>query len=146
MMKQLSALLFSAVLLSCSAWADTLKSVTPEQLLEMQQHQNALIVDIRTEAEWQASGIIPNSYKLQSFDNQGNFDRETWLAKLEQMKSSPDQTVILVCRSGNRSGKVGTFLTEQLSMKNVYHLDNGLQSWLKSGHRVSPNCLTTACK
>lgn len=146
MMKQLLALLFSVVLFSCSAWADALKSVTPEQLLEMQQHQNALIVDIRTEAEWQASGIIPNSRKLQSFDNQGHFDPKTWLAKLEQMKSSPDQAVILVCRSGNRSGKVGAFLTEQLSMKNVYHLDNGLQSWLESGHRVTPNCLTTACK
>ncbi len=62
--------------------ANELETVTPEQLLKMQQTQNALVVDIRTEAEWQASGIISNSHKLQSFD-----------------------TVILVCRSGNRSGK-----------------------------------------
>lgn len=145
-MKPLLTLLFSVALFSCSAWAEELKTVTPEQLLEMQAHKDALIVDIRTEAEWQASGIIPNSHKLQSFDNQGNFDQKTWLSELEKMKSSPDQPVILVCRSGSRSGKVGAFLTEQLGMKNVYHLDNGLQSWLKSGHRVSPNCLTIVCK
>ena len=145
-MKQLLTLLFSVVLLSNSAWADALKTVTSEQLLEMQQHKDALIVDIRTETEWQASGIIANSHKLQSFDNQGNFDQKKWLAELEKMKSSPDQPIILVCRSGNRSGKIGMFLTEQMNMKNVYHLDNGLQSWLTSGHPVSPNCLTTACK
>lgn len=145
-MKQILTLLFLAVLFSSSAWADALKNVNPEQLLEMQQHKDALIVDIRTEAEWQASGIIANSHKLQSFDNQGNFDQKKWLTELEKMKSSPDQPLILVCSSGNRSNKVGTFLIEQMGMKNVYHLDNGLQSWLKTGHPVSPNCLTIACK
>lgn len=145
-MKQLLTLLFSVALCAHSVWADALKTVTPEQLLVMQQQQNALIVDIRTEAEWQASGIISNSHKLQSFDNQGNFDRKKWLTELEKMKSSPNQPVILVCRSGNRSGKIGTILTEQIGMKNIYHLDNGLQSWLKLGHPVSPNCLTIACK
>lgn len=134
-------LLFSGTLV-----ADSLKTVTPEQLLEMQQNQNALLVDIRTEAEWQATGIISNSRKLQSFDNQGQFDQVKWLAALEQLKSSPDQPVILICRSGNRSGKVGDFLTRQIGMKNVYHLHDGLQSWIKSGHPVSPNCLQVACK
>ncbi len=145
-MKRILTLLFSVVLFSSSAWADALKNVNPEQLLEMQQHKDALIVDIRTEAEWQASGLIANSHKLQSFDNQGNFDQKKWLNELENMKSSPDQPVILVCRSGNRSGKIGVFLAEQIGMKNIYHLDNGLQSWLNTGHPVSPNCLTIACK
>jgi len=145
-MKKLLAIFLACFLFSGVLMATELQSVTPEQLLQMQQHQNALVVDVRTEAEWQASGIIANSHKLQSFDNQGKFDPEKWLAALQQMKSSPDQPVILVCRSGNRSGKVGTFLTEQLGMKNVYHLENGLQSWVKSGHPVSPNCMQVACK
>lgn len=140
--------LIFAGLLSCSLAprAAELTGIGPEQLLEMQQNQNALVVDIRTEAEWQNSGVIADSRKLQSFDEQGRFDAEKWLADLEKMKSSPGQPVILVCRSGNRSGKVGTLLSRQLGMKNVYHLDNGLQAWLKSGHPVSPNCLQIACK
>jgi len=145
-MKKFLALFLSYFLFSFTLMATELHTVTPEQLLEMQQKQNALVVDIRTGGEWQASGIISNSHKLQSFDNQGKFDSEKWLTALQQMKSSPDQAVILVCRSGNRSGRVGAFLTEQLGMKNVYHLENGLQSWVKSGHPVSPNCMQVACK
>lgn len=146
-MKPIVNLIFAS-LLSCSLAlrAAELAGIGPEQLLEMQQNQNALVVDIRTEAEWQNSGVIADSRKLQSFDEQGRFDAEKWLADLEKMKSSPNQPVILVCRSGNRSSKVGTLLSRQLGMKNIYHLDNGLQAWLKSGHPVSPNCLQIACK
>lgn len=139
----LASFLFGYVVL---AKADELQNVTPEQLLEMQQHQQALVVDIRSEPEWQASGVISDSHKLQFFDREGKFDQQKWLAELEKMKTSPDQAVILVCRSGNRSGKVGALLTEQLGMKNVYHLHNGLQEWLKSGRSLSPNCLQVACK
>ena len=145
-MKQLFNILLTCLLLAGKVSADGVESVSPEQLLAMQQHNNALIVDIRTETEWQSSGVIPDSHKLQSFDQQGNFDESKWLSALEKMKSSPDQAVILVCRSGNRSSKIGTLLTDKLGMKNVYHLNNGLQSWIKTGHTLSPNCLQVACK
>lgn len=128
------------------AWAGELQNVTPEQLLDMQKNQNALVVDIRTAAEWQASGVIANSQKLQSFDPQGKFDQDKWLSELEKLKSSPDQPVILVCRSGNRSGNVGSLLTDKIGMKNVYHLQNGMQSWIKSGHSVTPDCPSTSCQ
>lgn len=145
-MKKILTALSIAFLFTSAVMAVELQTVTPNQLLDMQQNQNALVVDVRTDSEWQASGVISNSHKLQSFDHQGNFDPQAWLAKLEKMKSSPDQPVILVCRSGNRSAKVGAILTQQLGMKNIYHLENGLQSWSQSGHPLSPNCLTTACK
>lgn len=145
MTKTLS-LLLSSILFSAQLIAGELVTVSPEQLLDMQQKQNALVVDIRTEAEWQASGVIANSQKLQSFDSQGNFDQEKWLADLNKMKSSPDQPIILVCRSGNRSEKIGTLLTQKLGINNVYHLSGGLQSWLKTNHPVSANCTQTACQ
>ena len=145
-MKKSLTILLTGLLFSAQLLADDLKTVTPEQLLDMQHNKNALVIDVRTEAEWQSSGLISDSHKLQSFDDQGKFDQEKWLANLEKLKSSPDQPVILVCRSGNRSGKVGAFLTQQKGMSHVYHLENGLQAWLKSGYPVSPNCLTIACK
>jgi len=37
-------------------------------------------------------------------------------------------------------------MTRQIGMKNVYHLENGLQAWIKSGLPVSPNCMQVACK
>jgi rhodanese-related sulfurtransferase len=117
-------------------YAAELGQVTAEQLLSMQQNSKALVVDVRTTAEWQATGVIADSQKLESFDSNGRFDQEKWLVNLEKLKSSPEQPVILVCRSGNRSGKIGQILTEQMGMKNVYHLSNGIQSWIKSGHPV----------
>ena len=145
-MKTLLSFILTIICFYNSAQANELQTVTPEQLLDMQQNQHALVVDIRTAAEWQASGVIANSQKLQSFDPQGKFDQDKWLAELEKLKSSPDQPVILVCRSGNRSGNVGTLLSDKIGMQNVYHLQNGLQTWIKSGHPVSPDCPSTTCK
>jgi rhodanese-related sulfurtransferase len=145
-MKKMLTLLLTGILVCTQLLADELQAITPEQLLDLQQNHHALIIDVRTEAEWQATGIISDSRKLQSFDSQGQFDQVKWLADLEKLKASPEQPVVLVCRSGNRSDKVGAFLTQQLGMKNVYHLQNGLQSWIQSGHPISPNCLTIACK
>jgi rhodanese-related sulfurtransferase len=145
-MKSLLSLMLTIAFFCNPAQANELQNVTPEQLLDMQQNQHALVVDIRTPAEWQASGVIANSQKLQSFDAQGKFDQDKWLAELEKLKSSLDQPVILVCRSGNRSGNVGTLLSDKIGMKNVYHLQNGLQSWIKSGNPVSPDCPSTTCK
>ncbi|MDD2737775.1 MAG: hypothetical protein PHR94_02465 [Methylomonas lenta] len=71
-MKQILNLLFLAVLFSGPTLADGLKIVNPEQLLEMQPHKNAIIVDIRTEADWRASGIIANSHALQPWLKAGN--------------------------------------------------------------------------
>jgi rhodanese-related sulfurtransferase len=146
MKKRLYHLLAGLLLNNTLSIAGDLATLTPEQLLDMQKNANALVVDVRTEGEWQSSGVISESRKLQSFDAEGHFDENQWLSDLEKMKSSPDQAVILVCRSGNRSGKIGTLLTKKLGMKNVYHLGNGLQSWTKSGHALSPNCTQIACK
>ncbi|MBS3964974.1 MAG: rhodanese-like domain-containing protein [Methylomonas sp.] len=144
-MKRLNLLLPALLLCSTMLRADELQTVTPEQLLDMQKNQNALIVDIRTEAEWQASGLIAGSHKLQAFDSEGRFEPEHWTSRLESLKTHPDQPVILVCRSGNRSGKAGQVLTGQRGMKNVYHLSNGLKAWQQT-HPLIPNCASAACK
>ena len=143
-MKQLLTSLFS-LMVSSQLLAGELITLTPEQLLEMQHSQKALVVDIRTPQEWQSSGVIANSHKLQSFDADGKFDQQKWLADLEKLKTSPDQPVILVCRSGNRSSKVGNILSQQLGIDNVYHLSNGLQGWIKTGHPVKADCPADHC-
>lgn len=128
------------------AGATELGQLDAEQLQTLQQQGQALIVDIRTEQEWQATGIIPGSKTLQSFTPDGRFDSEQWLANLQRLKSSPDQPVILVCRSGNRSSKVGQFLAQQPGMNKVYHLSNGIQSWQKAGKTLQTDCIKIACK
>lgn len=128
-------------------FAEDLGLLTSKQLIAMQKSSNALVIDIRTEKEWDATGIIPNSHKLQFFSPSGKYDAKKWLADLNQLKTSNDQAIILVCRSGNRSGKVGDLLTKQLGMSNVHHLSNGLMSWIKAGNEITKDCTNQlACK
>ncbi len=127
--------------------AETLINLSADQLMSLQQEQNALVIDIRTEREWQATGTIPNSHKLQFFSADGKSDAKKWLSDLDQLKQSADQPIILVCRSGGRSGRVGSLLTQQLGMKNIHHLSNGMNGWIKSGKDLNTQCPTQlSCK
>ncbi len=137
----LTTLLFSLPVLAVE-----LGKVTPDQLLDMQKRDKALVIDIRTPPEWQSTGLISDSYKIQGLDTEGNFDQDKWLTELKKIRTSPDQPIVLVCRSGNRSEKVGDILTQKLGMSHVYHLTGGIQTWFNSGRPLTPNCLTVACK
>ena len=127
--------------------AEELGQLSAEQLIAMQKQDNALVIDIRTEKEWNTTGIIPDSHKLQFFTTTGKYDEDKWLSDLNQLKSSPDQTVILVCRSGSRSGMVGNMLAKKMGMKNVHHLSTGIMPWIKAGNKITPDCPSKlACK
>jgi len=120
--------------------AEELINLSSDQLIALQKNQNALVIDIRTEKEWAATGTIPNSHKLQFFSANGKYDTEKWLSDLENLKSSAEQPIILVCRSGSRSGMVGNMLSKQKNMKNIFHLSNGIMPWIKAGNEVNKEC------
>lgn len=142
-------LAFFLLLSFFSSWlsAEQLINLSTEQLISLQKNKNALVVDIRTENEWFTTGTIPDSHKLQFFAPDGKYDVEKWVADLKKLKAIDDQPVILVCRSGGRSGKVGNMLTKKLGMKNIHHLSNGIKSWVKAGNQVNTKCPTQfACQ
>ncbi|MBS3953261.1 MAG: rhodanese-like domain-containing protein [Methylomicrobium sp.] len=131
-------LLFS--LLPSLLTAEELIKVDIAQLMDLRDRQNALIIDIRTPQEWAASGLIPQSYPLTFFDADGRYDMNQWQAKLDKLRSAPDQPVVLVCKSGNRSAKAGQLLTQTQQMKNIHHLQNGIAGWVTAGNPVARNC------
>jgi len=128
-------LLFSGLL-----WAADLNNLSVEEVEALQKQGDVLIIDVRTPEEWKQTGIIPGSVPLQFFDKDGNALTQTWLIQFDQLRKSPDQPVILVCRSGHRSGLVGNFLTKKLGLEHINHLSTGLKSWLKAGKPVKPAC------
>jgi rhodanese-related sulfurtransferase len=140
MIKTKYALLLTLYFFISFISAEELGNLSLGQLKSMQQSDNALIIDIRTEKEWDATGTIPNSHKLQFFTTDGNYDAEKWINNLNQLKTADDQPVILVCRSGNRSGMVGNMLAKKMGMKNIYHLSNGIMPWIKAGNDTSKDC------
>lgn len=127
--------LFFILITSTIAFAEFI-GINPTQLQEMI-GKNITVIDIRTPPEWKETGVVPTSKKIMFFDEKGKYDVNKWLSEFSNFVKDKDQTFVLVCRSGNRTDMVGNFLSKQVGFKNVYHLQDGIKSWIKEGKEVS---------
>lgn len=94
------------------------------------------VIDIRTEGEWKESGIVPGSRLITLFDDKGRPD-PAWLDKVKGV-AKPDQPVIIICRSGNRTKAASQMLTQQAGYQKVYNVKDGIRGWAKEGRTLSP--------
>ena len=94
--------------------------------------QGVPLIDIRTNSEWQNTGIIKNSKLLTFFDRDGKSDVKSWMNKLREM-AKKDQPLIIICRSGKRSGIVSDMLVNEENYSEVYNANSGIMAWIKSG-------------
>ncbi len=139
-MIQFKTLIFLPVFLSIATLnAAELTNIAPDQLEELQE-KNALLIDIRTEKEWNTTGIIPGSHKIEFFNSEGGYDLNMWMRQFNEQRLSPDQPIVLICRSGNRTETVGNFLAHKLDLKYIYHLEHGIKSWIKAGKTTDKGC------
>lgn len=127
--------IFLILLTSIFAFAD-FKGINPSQLQELIE-KNVTVIDIRTPPEWESLGVVPTSKKIMFFDEKGQYDIQKWMNEFSTHVVDKNQAFILVCRSGNRTGTVGKFLTKQLGYKKVYHLQDGIKSWIKEGRAIN---------
>ena len=95
------------------------------------------VIDVRTEAEWKSTGVVPGSVLLSFFDEAGRSDPPQWLEQVKKY-ATPEQPVILICRSGKRTGAATQFLSEQARYKTVYNVSKGLNAWLAEGRPLVP--------
>lgn len=103
------------------------------------------IIDIRTEGEWKASGIVPGSKLITLFDERGRADAPAWLDKVREV-AKPDQPVIVICRSGNRTKAASDLLARQAGYARVYNVKDGIRAWAKEGRAmVPPTTAVAAC-
>lgn len=79
---------------------------------------NAKIIDVRTPEEFN-EGCISGAVNIDY--NGANFESE--LANLDK-----NETYLIYCLSGNRSGKALDKMHE-LGFKNIFHLDGGIKAW-----------------
>lgn len=84
----------------------------------MQEHDNALVLDVRTPGEFHA-GHISGAVNIDMMDFE-------FSAKVEAYDRS--QPVLLYCRSGNRSYHAGNVMMK-LGFEKVYNLASGLLDW-----------------
>jgi rhodanese-related sulfurtransferase len=84
----------------------------------------ALMVDIREADEWEEVRIPGAIFKPLSEIND-------WFEELPR-----DRTVILQCRSGNRSAMAAAALIREAGMKTVVNLTGGIIAWHQAGHPI----------
>ena len=83
----------------------------------------AYLLDVREDDEWEA-GHAPGAHHLPMMEIPA------------RMAEIPDDTdVVVVCRSGGRSGQVVSYLTQN-GWDNVRNLDGGMRSWADAGREV----------
>lgn len=92
-----------------------------------------VVIDVRTPAEWDKTGIVPASHAIMFFDERRKAQPQLWMQQASQF-IAPDQQVAIICRSGTRSYAVGEFLAVRHGYKQVYNVKGGIKAWLKAGN------------
>ena len=114
------------------------KEVNNQEIKSLMQ-SGVPIIDIRRASEWQDTGVIKQSHLMTFFDKKGNHNIDKWLPKLKKIAKEGDP-VIIICRSGKRSGIVSKFLDEQADFTSVYNASGGMLSWINSNNKtIKPN-------
>lgn len=110
------------------------KDIDNQEIISLMQ-TGVTVIDIRRASEWQDTGVIKQSNLLTFFDKQGNHNADKWLSELKKIVKKGDP-VIIICRSGKRSGIVSKFLDEQADFTNVYNASGGILSWINSKNKT----------
>ena len=86
---------------------------------------------IRTAKEWQETGVIKDSHLITFFNESGEVDIYKWLNELE-LVADKNKPLILICRSGRRTGIVSDYLDKYFEFFKIYDATDGIKEWKKN--------------
>ena len=87
--------------------------------------KNIPIVDIRTPAEWEQTGLLKGAVPIMFWDAKGNYDAKKFLIELNK-KVDTTKPFALICHTGNRTSMVAPWLSKEFGYK-VINLKGGMQ-------------------
>ena len=93
------------------------------------------LIDIRRKDEWKSTGIVENSILMTFFDKNGKANTNEWLKELNKIANKNDP-VILICRTGRRTGIIAKFLSEKVGYRLIYDVTDGITDWIKKGNTI----------
>ena len=102
---------------------------------EMLENTDMVIVDIRTEMEWQQTGIVKGAKCITFFDMMGNYDVEKFLGEIDKL-GGKDVEIGLICRTGSRTSQVASFMHQ--NGYNVKNLAGGIMKLMSEGYQPEP--------
>ena len=98
-----------------------IKDVNTVEAIELINHKNAVVLDVREDAEYKSGHLINAKWvplgKLAS--------------RLGELERYRDRPVVVVCRSGNRSASACALLGKY-GFTQAYNLTGGVMGWQKS--------------
>lgn len=97
--------------------------------------KNVPLVDIRRPDEWRQTGVVEGS-ELLTFVGPGGRLQPGFLDTMAQ-RFSPDDPIVLICRTGNRTDVLARHLMEQMGYTQVYNVRHGISDWIRKGLSVS---------
>ncbi|WP_070970544.1 rhodanese-like domain-containing protein [Vibrio sonorensis] len=109
------ALIMNVVKSATSAY----KEITANQVTQLMNHENGVVVDIRSKDEYRKGHITDAVHILPSEIKAGNF------GSLENRKADP---IIVVCKTGQTAQESANLLAKA-GFEKVHMLKNGLVAW-----------------
>ena len=116
--------------------------INSEQLLLLRKEKlfflmkkNFILIDIRTEKEWQLTGVIEGSYKISAFDYNDNLNPN--FLKIYKKHVKENDHVVFISNKGEVSSILANGFIENLGMRNIYSLKGGIQEWIKKGNKIN---------
>jgi rhodanese-related sulfurtransferase len=120
----ISMAVFSGIMLLWSFFGNRfrgIREVNSAGALQLINHKGAVVLDVREQSEYD-SGHVLNAKLLPL----GKLKER--IGELEKYKDSP---IVVVCRSGNRSG-TACFILGKHGFSQAYNLAGGVQAWQKA--------------
>jgi rhodanese-related sulfurtransferase len=88
---------------------------------------DAFILDVRTSEEWEDDGHLEGAFLVQHDEIE---------LELDNLPTDKDTTILLYCRSGNRS-QVAAKALVTLGFTDIIELESGINGWMDAGYPVN---------
>lgn len=93
-------------------------SLSPTQLTQLVNHEDALVIDIRKKDEFK-QGRIPGSV---------HYEYSSLNSKLSELEKHKERPIIVVCKTGTTAGAAGAML-RKAGFTKVNKLSGGIYEW-----------------
>lgn len=120
----ISIAFFSGLMLLWSIFGNRfrgVKEVKPTEALQLINHKNAFVLDVREANEYKGGHVL----------NSTLIPLGTLKARLDELEKYRDRPMVVVCRSGSRSGTACAILAKH-GHTQAYNLAGGVLAWQRN--------------
>lgn len=112
--------------------AEVINEYPDQKLLD----SGIIVIDIRTQGEWQEGGLIKGAIPITFWYADGSYNVPLFM-KLLQEHVKKGEKFALICHVGSRTAEVSAFLSQEYNMQ-VVNLLGGMEHLKKNGYQTVP--------